>query len=254
VAIGVRVSDHPEPFFFNDWTAMISGGTRKGDTILRPQIGKPAHWASNGLARDFLRSGRDSLLMVDDDMTFPPDALERLRSNPNSQEFDITFGFCTHKTWPPKPVIMRLRDPQPQKPEALFGKSFLHTLNVPDRFDNGGIMEVDAVGLAFTLIRRHVFEAMVDREYGPEWSYWFESMTRQKLFRIMQENPDMALEHSTFFQYGDGRESDDIAFCMRAKELGFRMCVDPSVKIGHIGKTVFGWDEFRIWVDSKDED
>lgn len=252
IAIGVRVSKHPEPFFFNDWTALISSGTRTGDTILRPEIGKPAHWAANGLARSFLRTDKDSLLMVDDDMTFPPDALERLRTNTANQDFDIAFAFCTHKRWPPKPVVMRLRDPQPGEPESLLGHSFTWPERLPPKFLRGGVMEVDAVGLAFTLIRRHVFESMIDREYGPEWTYWFESMTRKKLFRTIYKNPSMELEHSAFFSYGEGKESDDISFCMRAKELGFRMCVDTNVKIGHVGHMVYGWDEYKMWVETKD--
>ena len=65
-------------------------------------------------------------------------------------------------------------------------------------------MPTDGCGMAFTLIRRQVFEAML-HPAGPEWTNWFEM-------------PKRTLE--------------DSFFCDRAIGLGFRCTVDISVQVG----------------------
>jgi hypothetical protein len=224
IAIGVRMRQHPEPDFFTSWTAMLTGGVRSGDTVLLPQARIPAHGASNAIVNDFLMTDKDSLFFVDDDMAFDGMALEKLRNNPDTYDYDIVFGFCTHRTWPPKPVIMKLREPQPNEPKSLDGDLF----DLVHDFDDGDIIPVDAVGLAFTIIKRHVFEAMLHPKYGFQHTYWFD--------------------------YGIGKESDDISFCRHARELGFTMAVDTNVKISHIGYRQLGWNDFREWQTSVNVD
>jgi len=220
IAVGVRVAKFPEYHFFASWTKLLTGGMRNGDTVLMPVGWMPAHWAGNALVRDFLRTDRDSLLMIDDDMVFEQDALELLRSNPDTMEYDIVFGFCTHRNWPPRPVVMRVQEQQPGLPFSLMGQSFDYA---HEEIADGAIVDVSGVGLAFTLIKRHVLESMTD-EYGPMFT--------------------------SYFTYGPGMESDDIPFSRRARELGYRMAVDTNVKIGHIGQTVFGWADYVQWKNS----
>lgn len=38
---------------------------------------------------------------------------------------------------------------------------------------------------------------------------------------------------------------EDMSFCRRAKELGFKIYADPNIDIGHIGKTIVKKDSFR---------
>lgn len=216
VAAGVRIAKHPEYNFFVSWTELLTGGMRSGDKILMPVGWMPAHWASNAIVRDFMRTDHDSLLLVDDDMVFGQNTLSIMRDNKDNWDYDIVFGFCTHRQWPPKPVVMVEREEQPGLPMSLYGRSY----DIIHGVSSGDIVEVDAVGLAFTLIKRHVLEQMTG-EYGPMYT--------------------------DYFSYGGGFESDDIPFCMRAREMGFRMAVDTNVKIGHIGQSIFGWDDYQKW-------
>ena len=245
VAVGIRVGKHPEPATFIDWTGLVTRGLDPGDTVLMPRAHMPAHWAADALVRDFLRTDKDSLLMIDDDMTFAPDALAKLRHNEKNWDYDIAFAFCTWRTEPPKPVIYRLVDEQPPEPMSRQGEYYIPVVN----FQDGELVEPDAVGLAFTLIRRHVFEAMIDHDYGPVWQYWFESLSRRDIFRETAPSPDgdLSLEFTSFFNYGEGKESDDIPFSRRVRELGYRMVVDTSVMIGHIGHQPLGWPHFKRW-------
>lgn len=38
---------------------------------------------------------------------------------------------------------------------------------------------------------------------------------------------------------------EDISFCIRARELGNKLWCDPSVKVGHIGKTIITYDTYK---------
>ena len=66
------------------------------------------------------------------------------------------------------------------------------------------IRSVDAVGTGFIMIKRTVFEALEDP--------WF-----------VYHNPKTGL-------------GEDFYFCKKAKEKGFEVFVDTSVKVGHIGE------------------
>jgi len=219
VAVGVRIAQRPEVPFFNAWTALMTRGLLKGDTVLAPQAHLPAHWASNALAKAFLKSGRDTLLMVDDDMTFSQDALHHLRHNQANWPYDVVTGLAMYRNpKKPKPVVMQLME-QPPLPLRLRGDFF----DINGDFQDGEVVEVDALGLAFTLIRRRVLEAMINPDYGLEYTY------------------------NDWFTYGPGQESDDIPFSRRCRELGFRMAVDTSVKLGHCATVVLGYTDFLEW-------
>lgn len=216
IAIGVRVGKHPDAMFFSSWTKLLTGGVRSGDTVLEPAMYMPAHKAATKLARTFLSGDKDSLMLIDDDMSFSGQDLFRLRENQANWEYDIVAAFATHKVWPPKPVVL-LHTGDLGMPKSIDGDSF----NTKMSIQKGDIVEVDAVGLAFTLIRREVLEAMVDETWG--------------------------MDHTYFFAYGKGIESDDIQFCRNARKLGFRMAVDSGVCIYHVGPKAYGWEDFEEW-------
>jgi len=67
------------------------------------------------------------------------------------------------------------------------------------RWDKKNLFEVDAVGSACTLIKRKVFETIP----------------------------------YPFYEYTNAL-SEDLNFCRKAKEYGFKVWVDPTIKIGHL--------------------
>ena len=58
-------------------------------------------------------------------------------------------------------------------------------------------------------------------------------------------------KYKTCFQpiYGYG---EDLSFCLRVKELGYKIYADPRIDIGHIAKTVITKNMFRSKDVSKD--
>jgi len=219
IGIGLRIAKHPEYHFTLSWTQLLTGGVRKGDRVLMPRGFQPAHWAANALMRDFISSDLDTLLLVDDDMVFSGDFLDTIRDNEESWEYDIVSGVATKRSWPPRAIVLRLKEEQPGLPSSLLGDTFDFMDDVPDN----EVVEVDATGFAFTLIRRHVIEEMTG-EYGPDYTF--------------------------YCSYGNGFESEDVVFCRNARELGFRIAVDTNVKPGHVSQDIYGWNEYRKWFNS----
>lgn len=220
VAVGTRIHKNSSGSFVNSYTMMLVNGLRIGDSVLTAPVGKPGHIAANHLARGFLNSNCDSILFVDDDMEFPHDALGRLRDNEANWNYDVVMGFCTHKTVPPHAVVLRKLEP-PGPPMSLKGEHHGAMRNVP----NNTIVDVDAVGLAFTLMKRHVLEAKVN-EYG--------------------------IMYTPFFEWGKFAEGEDIVFSRWARENGFELAVDTNVKIGHLGEYAFGWSAFQDYIKQEE--
>lgn len=48
--------------------------------------------------------------------------------------------------------------------------------------------------------------------------------------------------------YGYG---EDLSFCNRAKELGYKMWCDPNLKVGHIAKTIITYDTYKEYKNAR---
>lgn len=54
-------------------------------------------------------------------------------------------------------------------------------------------------------------------------------------------------KHSTAF-FPDPRLGEDVSFCKKAAELGFKIFAEPSVKVGHIGqRIIYPGDQEEYW-------
>lgn len=222
VAIATRIAKHPEPAFFNAWTNLVLGGLRAGDTVINAPTGLPHHVAANEIVRKFLSTTADSLLFIDDDMLFAPNALEQIRRNEANWQYDAVQAFCTHKTVPPHAVVMRKMDPQPGPPVSFGGTRYGALKDIED----GALVEVDVVGLGFTLIKRHVFEGAIN-PHGAMHTYWY--------------------------RWGDGNDGEDVVFSQNAQREGYRLAVDTSVKVDHLGTYAFGWQSWMDWKNQMKE-
>lgn len=82
--------------------------------------------------------------------------------------------------------------------------------------------EVDYAGTGFFMVTRRVYERL--------------SKTTKTY-----EGPDGRV--AAFFMtpvHDDGFESEDYHFCRRAREAGFKITMDPSIRLGHIGQFRYG--------------
>ncbi|MCG2681180.1 MAG: hypothetical protein L6455_14620 [Kiritimatiellae bacterium] len=199
------MNDRCDPVFFNCWSHLIAGGMRTGDTVLDAGIELPQHFAAVVLASYFLKSNADTLLMVDTDMVFKSDTLNRLRDDVEGQEYDMLSALSVTRRRPFHPIILRLRD----KP---LPNGCAYECIKPKPEDT--ILESDSVGTGFTLIRRALFNRMRSELGITKW----------------------------FFDWMPGGGGEDTMFCQNAKRLGAKIGVHTRVNIGHRGPITFIWD------------
>jgi hypothetical protein len=139
----------------------------------------------------------DALLFIDSDMVVPVDLVTRLvEANKN-----IVSALAFKRIPPYEPCIFKKCDHE--------GTAFW--LDYPK-----GLIKVEGVGMACTLIKREVFEAM-------EKPYFF---------------PMPVI-------------GEDLAFCIRAKEKGFEIYCDTTLVCGHCSMEVINEAHYLKWREIK---
>lgn len=111
-------------------------------------------------------------------------------------DVDIIAPLAFMRFFPHKPVIYNVAEGF----DTITGQPYYQNY-VVDRYPKNQLVECDAVGFGSVLIKTHVFEKLAEP--------WFMVMT------------------------GAG---EDIHFCHQAKNAGFKVFMDTSVKLAHLGK------------------
>lgn len=197
IAVATRLAGHTAPTFVDCWGQLAWQGLRDGDHLMPCAIRFSQQRAANRLVRAFLETDCDSLLFVDNDHTFKPDVLERFRSNPTAWQYDAV-GALYIARGTSYPIIVRETPESEGAEPGTGGIRYTWITHWPW----GDVMDVDALGLGFTVIRRRVFEALAEP--------WFK------------------------FDQVDEDATEDMIFFARAKRAGFRFAVDTAVHIGHL--------------------
>lgn len=158
------------------------------------------HRARNEMTATFLKSDHSHMMWLDADIVFTPDDVARLWN----YQADVAVGFYSMK---------RLGSPV----AAWRAGKLVDLKDCPAE-----PFEVDYAGTGFMLIRRGVVEALAElaaKYEGPKG-----------IVPLLYDTPI----HNGIF------ESEDYNFCRKAREAGFKIISDPSIKLGHIGQFVYG--------------
>lgn len=159
--------------------------------------------ARNLLVRDFLDSDCTDLMFIDADINFEPDSVLRLMAWANDPKKGIVGGVPrTRKT--DKVYIAQLD----QDEEGV-------TMN------RMGLVRAKRIATAFMLVRREVFERLVNE--NPQWNYY--DHNTDKLLNAVFD----------FLVTEEGYMGEDYLFCDRARAIGYEVWVDPTIKLGHMG-------------------
>jgi hypothetical protein len=235
--------------------------------LLPVTSGTVVHWARNQAITMALygqvddgRPPAEFLFLMDDDMLCQPWHLNRLLS----YRKDIVTGIATVRRDPPRPNI-RMWDAEKE-----------HFITpVEWDWDTNKLIEIDAVGAAYLLVKRSVleemaaaylnchFERLVDKRKFPNCqeidAYWNKKAERRRarFEAATSEGGDWKEADGQWFQFLDNiadsqatELGEDISFCWKAKMLGFRIFADPQVLPGHIGKYAYSIIDYRDWVES----
>ena len=188
IAIGVRLTKQDAGFFCS-YVRLLQAGTRTGDVMLSPAVHLPHAVACNFLLAQFLKTECDSLLFVDDDMRFPDNALDILRTTEGA--YDMVAGLATARRGSCESLVFR---------HGADGKFQTVPLPVPV----AGVVAVDVLGLGFTLVKRDMLQKIVTM-LGSEEIFSFDPMLGEDgnfsqqvelAGGTMAVNCDLILEHA----------------------------------------------------------
>jgi GT2 family glycosyltransferase len=158
------------------------------------------------------------LLWIDDDMVYPPHALQRLLEH----NLDFVGGLCHNRRHPFAPVMGRYYHPSWGFKPGTYSWLF--------DYPQDSLVDVDLTGGAFLLVRREVFESIGIDECQRRVSA--ENAGVERLSQLIGGYADW------WTPGADEGTSEDLAFCRRAKESGYQIKVDTGLDIGHIGEVV----------------
>jgi len=182
----------------------VSAGKGASVAHVRTQLVFQGKGIATKDAAVFKGEAYDYMMWIDSDMVFKPEDFQRLLD----ADKDIISGVAAIDT------------------KGMTATGFFNGFN-PTQYikgrvidqhpvDKDGLIDLDFCGFAFVLIKQGVFESM---EYP-----WFQPEMKEVGGHIIFP-------------------SEDFSWCMRAKELGWKIYVDPKVKIGHQKSVIIGAPE-----------
>ena len=174
---------------------------RIGETMLMTAQSSLIYDARNRLARAALETDADRVLWMDSDTVIPPDMMERLSADLDEGR-DYVSALMFRRNIPTNPILY-----SKVEYETKDGQTSLDVAMVRDWPDDR-LFEVGGTGFGVVM------------------------MTAELLRRVSEA---AVLPFSPLPGLGE-----DIAFCWRARQLGYTLWCDPRVQPGHIG--VFTYD------------
>jgi hypothetical protein len=196
------------------------------------------HWSRNLLLQNLRKSGQpaDYVLLMDDDMTPPEDAVVKMLAH----DVDIVAGACTLRTDPPHPNFRHW------VPEIFNWRTMFDWTTVDGRYMADGLVEVGGVGTAFMLVKTTVLDKIGEYYLSCRFEREQLGASADALRRIEDGRRKHAKESGNewWFQFlpnpwGDGEFGEDLGFCFKARECGYKIYVDTSITPGHIGNYAF---------------
>lgn len=156
--------------------------------------------ARNTCAAKFLSGDCTHLMFVDADIQFDPKDIVKLINH----DKDIVGGIYPQKTLPPKMVVNTINNGETQ----------------------GDLIEVGTLGTGFMMIKRIVFEKMIEEGATPYTD-------------AIGLSPEENSNQYDFFQCtidSKGRYlTEDWSFCRRWRELGGKIWADKTIGLTHVG-------------------
>ncbi|MFA5635826.1 MAG: hypothetical protein WC977_07965 [Anaerovoracaceae bacterium] len=211
LAIGVPLF-RMVPEFWLWWTWLVARGFRAGDILLNDAeipMEVPHPVAHNALARAFLATDADTLLLIEDDHCGDEEVVHRMRDKEENWGFDVVCASYVNRRGQPWPVGCG----ELTGMEAEQGLEINLDLR---RVAESGTQETSMAALGLVFIRRPVLEAMLGDE-DPESFLWFQMK---------------------------GGSSLDMWFYREVKRLGFRAGVDRDEWLGHVGRHIWTKNDY----------
>lgn len=148
-----------------------------------------------------------ALMWIDSDIDFNPDDVEKF----THLNLPILGGAYAFKGYPIVTV------------QPLFNQEIVFSPTSP-------LVEVECLATGFLYVKAEVFHNMKDKLHLPICNSSFGA-------------PQIPFFQPAVFKGGDDETyylGEDFSFCKRAREIGYKIMLDPAVELGHIGKYTYG--------------
>lgn len=175
-----------------------------GECAVGFQIGSLIYTARNEFSKQAITGNYDALMFFDSDMIFQPDTLEKMVAHVEAGK-DIVTGLYFRRRNPFSPVLYKSLEYDKAKDES----SWEDLMELPDTKDP---FEVAGCGMGCCIITKAVLLDLL-----LNYRTWY----------------------SPFSVFGE-----DLAFCIRAREQGYKIWCDPTISLGHVGQLVINE---QIW-------
>jgi hypothetical protein len=168
----------------------------------------------NRLVKKSLELKADAVLFLDADMTFPPELIPRLIQDMQDTGPSVISGLYFKKSPPFQPVSANkifYNNEQNMFPVEIYSGL---------KEDKDSIVECDVVGMGAAIIAREVLEAV-----SPPW-----------------------FEYEVYQKTGENTVTEDVPFCRKVKQAGFKIYTDLGLECGHITSITITrrpWHEHR---------
>ena len=195
--------------FCTSLIATAMQGRTRIDQVIALESGPNISTPRNLVVRDFLDNQRAPwLLMVDTDMVFAADALDRLIAAAHPSERPIVGGLCYSPLG--GEVYPTMYEMVEKGPNRI---GFVRPATVPE----DQLVRLSATGTGFLLMHRSALERV--RDHSREAAPWFREMPVGEPMALMGE---------------------DLTFCLRAGAAGIPVYVHTGVQVGHMKSTMLG--------------
>jgi GT2 family glycosyltransferase len=161
----------------------------------------------NDLVRDFLKTNADWQLQLDTDVEFKPDLLKRLMDVADEEHKIVSGLYISYRKENPDadlilvPVLYH---------NAEDGK-YTNINEIPPN----SVIEVAMAGAGCLMVHRSVYEAMAEAYKDDPWTWYGHEPSQDKKEML----------------------GEDVTFCKRATQLGFKIWADTGILLRHY-KTV----------------
>ena len=183
---------------------------RRGYVVRRVRGYAAIDQGRNQMATDALAEGFAETMWIDSDIGFDPDAVDRLRSH----NLPIVCGI-----YPQKQRRALAIHTLPGTPAIVFGQQ-------------GGLLEICYTGAGFLLVRRNVYETMQERLELPVCNERFGRPMVPYFQPLVRKDAE-----------GPWYLPEDYAFCERARQCGFQIMADTTIRLHHYGSYGYTWED-----------
>jgi hypothetical protein len=188
---------------------------RRGYRVIRGRGCSQIDLFRSQMASDFLAEGYEETFWIDSDVGFSPDDVDRLRAH----ELPISCGIYPRKG--KKSLAAKLL---PGTKSVAFGRQ-------------GGLLEIQYAATGFLHVRREVYDMM--RE-----------ICRLPICNKHHGRPVVPYFLPLVKTEGDETSylSEDYSFCERARQAGYKIMADTTIRLWHIGPFRFSWEEAGLGI------